>query len=133
MRGADGALSGRRGVDAYGVAWVRAKTRTRVRRAHVRGRALRPSVHMATVHRATVGSAVCDPRWRPLEEDVKAVEKILVEQVSAEPLSKIFEGISGRACSGFATRRFSSIAQTCSRETSHVADGVFAPKSRADA
>jgi len=33
---------------------------------------------MATVHRATVGSAVCDPRWRPLEEDVKAVEKILV-------------------------------------------------------
>ena len=78
MRGADGALSGRRGVDAYGVAWVRAKTRTRVRRAHVRGRALRPSVHMATVHRATVGSAVCDPRWRPLEEEVKAVEKILV-------------------------------------------------------
>jgi hypothetical protein len=33
---------------------------------------------MATVHRATVGSAVCDPRWRPLEEEVKAVEKILV-------------------------------------------------------
>ena len=127
----DGELSGRRGVDAYGVArdGVRANTRTRVRRAHADGRALGQCVDMAAVHRATLHGAGSDEvadTGRSLHEGENSRWKGFCSTALAR-IEKIF---AHPARSGVhSSSLFFSLADVVAGKQATFSLSVFAPKS----